>query len=146
MATTRKEVYIPLDPQKQEIRLLHLSPGSFSSALRGTLGTTTLTQPLAYEALSYAWGTEVSSNRLVLDGYELEITKNLEIALRYVSYSITLNPLKVNFCVEGPTNRPFSCELSEIMCWKEMPEIFCTSLHSQLHETLLTVPPTLVAL
>lgn len=84
MGVTRQEIYKPLDPNFQEIRVVHLSPGQFSSALHGSLSTTTLTQPVSYEGLSYTWGTEYSSTPLFLDGYGVKITKNLEVALRYL--------------------------------------------------------------
>ncbi|KAK4149144.1 heterokaryon incompatibility protein-domain-containing protein [Chaetomidium leptoderma] len=44
------------------IRLLSLHPGPFSSPIRGTITTTTLTSPPRYDALSYTWSTYDSNN------------------------------------------------------------------------------------
>jgi hypothetical protein len=39
-----------------------------------------------FKALSYVWGDSTSTSRLCIDGAELEITRNLAIALRYMRH------------------------------------------------------------
>jgi hypothetical protein len=39
---------------------------------------------LEYTAISYTWGKEMSLSNLTVNGYRLEVTKNLEIALRHL--------------------------------------------------------------
>ncbi|KAF2433640.1 hypothetical protein EJ08DRAFT_707209 [Tothia fuscella] len=64
-----------------EIRVLHLNPGSLS--LSGRLEHTTLSDHGNYEALSYVWGSPKKDEDLVLeDGSVLKITKSLSEALR----------------------------------------------------------------
>lgn len=65
------------------IRLLHLHPISANPAeLRGCLKFHKLSDPLGYEAISYAWGEFPEFNQvIVLDGKVLKITDNLYAAL-----------------------------------------------------------------
>lgn len=66
------------------IRLLHLDPGTFEDPISVTLSVHPLTALPEYDALSYVWGTEKSPNRALVNGCPLEITENLDLALRYL--------------------------------------------------------------
>lgn len=77
---------------KEPCRLLTLHPApSFSSPLRGDLETTDLWSLVrgeagtqAFEALSYTWGRQEPTCRLMLgDCAYIEIAENLEAFLRY---------------------------------------------------------------
>jgi len=83
--------YLPLNEFAQEIRLLILLPGSFSSEIQILLHKTTLTNddPPNYEALSYAWGSGDNQARVKIGASgkdRLPVTQNLEIALRHLRY------------------------------------------------------------
>ena len=84
MTSNQNHIYSSLNPTKHEIRILALHPGSFSSALSCSLLLTTLTTPVSYEALSYTWGIQYSSCKLLVNRGELAITANLETALRHL--------------------------------------------------------------
>ncbi|KAM5354795.1 hypothetical protein ACJ41O_001441 [Fusarium nematophilum] len=93
------QLYQPMrDPY--EIRVLHLSPGTGSDKLRGTLHHCSVelkrddnrsrwavsmddfTTMVCYTALSYCWGPPVFEASIECDGHEKKITKSLETALR----------------------------------------------------------------
>ncbi|KAI1339422.1 HET-domain-containing protein [Xylariaceae sp. FL0016] len=84
--------YQPLDPDRNEIRMLEIHPSRRSSStLKCSLinfnlddldddGTTT---PFRfYEALSYTWGDPTGKVAIQLDGHAFEVTRNLAAALR----------------------------------------------------------------
>ncbi|KAF2266543.1 HET-domain-containing protein [Lojkania enalia] len=86
--------YQPLDPLKSEIRILTLrySP-NFSDPLVADLvvgsldGAQVHPNIWTYTALSYTWGPPVFDGSITLNGRLFPITKNLEIALRYMRKS-----------------------------------------------------------
>lgn len=82
-------IYLPLDEEKKEIRLLTLLPGAFSSSICINLKNAVLDPENlpAYEALSYAWGDvdAVSKIGVGVDAV-LSITKSLAVALRHLRY------------------------------------------------------------
>lgn len=61
------------------IRVLRLEPGSGKQPLRGSLQLIDLDDPscLAYDALSYVWGTDDPTKQIFLDGRALMIRPNL---------------------------------------------------------------------
>ncbi|KAH8672720.1 heterokaryon incompatibility protein-domain-containing protein [Tricladium varicosporioides] len=79
--------YQELDPEIWEIRLLVLLPNaSFSADLSVSLKRANLIENFEYEALSYVWG-DPSDTVPLRDGNNPQahsITKNLELALRYL--------------------------------------------------------------
>ena len=89
--------YKPLDPKKNEIRLLELLPkgiiisrredknteARLPRAIRARLVHVSLDDNPQYEALSYTWGDSVFSQNIRLDGQSYPITKNLREALRH---------------------------------------------------------------
>lgn len=65
------------------IRVLHLSPGSYSDTLAGTLETVRLDESVnTYHAVSYAWGPAVFPEKLKLPHGTIQITESLHGALR----------------------------------------------------------------
>jgi len=77
--------FAPLDPNRNEIRLLTLSPGQSDEQLRCSLSTMSLATHPVYNALSYVWGDPVyTGNNLTIDGHPFSITPNLHSALRHL--------------------------------------------------------------
>ena len=75
-------LYTPLDKGKEHIRILHLPPGAFDTDIRCELSIE-LTKT-SFEALSYVWG-DTDDNRVIeVQGHQMEITPNLESALRHI--------------------------------------------------------------
>ncbi|KAJ9158006.1 HET-domain-containing protein [Coniochaeta hoffmannii] len=85
-------LYRPLDPNRHEIRLLHLLPespseGGFDSPINCTLTYADLDSPSlpAYEALTYFWGDPSDTRPITLDSsFPVSITANLCLALRHL--------------------------------------------------------------
>ncbi|KAF2135365.1 uncharacterized protein K452DRAFT_239048, partial [Aplosporella prunicola CBS 121167] len=78
--------YCRLNPQKQEIRILVLSPnnGSLDSPVRGRLVTRSLENRPNYLCLSYTWGKQDSKKSISLDGYRFPVGENLSSALHQI--------------------------------------------------------------
>ncbi|OCK90271.1 HET-domain-containing protein, partial [Cenococcum geophilum 1.58] len=72
----------PLDPSKQQIRLLSLFSSSSDDPLSGELRVISLQDGEKYSALSYVWGDEKFCPQMRLNGIDMTITSNLAIALR----------------------------------------------------------------
>ena len=97
--------YEPLDADnkgKGEFRLLVLQPGEYHDLLRGRLVHESLSPPPKYEALSYAWRQKILlenlnlTHTILIDGYRLGISPNLEAALRRVRRGKTYRILWVD--------------------------------------------------
>jgi len=73
----------PIDP-KLEIRILELLPPASTDPTKILCNLTTakLSDKPSYEALSYAWGDSVFSEKIYLPSGYLAITSNLAAALR----------------------------------------------------------------
>jgi hypothetical protein len=83
--------YSPLDEEAQEIRLLTLLPGTFSSEIRLTLDITPFTEFHIpdFEAVSYTWGSTENPVSIFIGkcGRKvLAVTRNLAEALPYLRY------------------------------------------------------------
>ena len=76
-------VYEAIDSACAEIRLLKIKPGNFDDDLEIELEWAHLPDDPRYMALSYVWGHERSSQRCMVGGTGVTITKNLDDALRY---------------------------------------------------------------
>jgi hypothetical protein len=76
--------YRPLDAEKKEIRLLHLTPGLPQSEVSCKLTTVSLTGPTLpdYEAISYAWGVASEFGEIVCNGKIIKVPASAERALR----------------------------------------------------------------
>ena len=83
--------YSPLDTNKHQIRLLHLTP---SSDRRKTIvchfsiiSLSEGDQVANYEALSYAWGAPVLNRSIRLEGAHYAVTANLKVILRALRHA-----------------------------------------------------------
>jgi CRISPR/Cas system CSM-associated protein Csm2 small subunit len=78
-----KITYSALNRDKREIRLLTLCSGGFEDEIRCKLDVVSLDETLTYTALSYCWGNQSEHSEVFVDERKANITKSLEIALRY---------------------------------------------------------------
>lgn len=74
----------PLDPERREIRVLHVHPGGLNDDIVCNLTTISLGEAdcNAFNALSYVWGDARQRQPITLDGVQVTVTANLAIALR----------------------------------------------------------------
>ncbi|ROW05666.1 hypothetical protein VMCG_05273 [Cytospora schulzeri] len=72
----------PLDLHAKQIRILHLLPGEGDDPIRCELQLANLGDQPYYEALSYVWGDAQDVRPILLEGREVQVTTNLEAALR----------------------------------------------------------------
>lgn len=78
-----------LDWNHQEIRLLRIMPSDLENGLvQLQLKYSSLRDTPNYRALSYVWGDPKVTNPVVLDGKEVQVTINLEAALREIQRSV----------------------------------------------------------
>ncbi|KAI1755452.1 heterokaryon incompatibility protein-domain-containing protein [Xylaria castorea] len=77
-----KVLYRSLRPG--EIRLVTLLPGSITSRVQCKLSYHTLDEGPRYDALSYCWGDPKATQPITLDGHPLNVTAELERALRHL--------------------------------------------------------------
>ncbi|KAL9624556.1 MAG: hypothetical protein Q9160_001220 [Pyrenula sp. 1 TL-2023] len=74
--------YSRLDSSKGEIRLLTIQPSeSLDDPVKCTLRVETLKPDLDFDALSYAWGNLARTFPIELDGKQICVTRNLNVAL-----------------------------------------------------------------
>lgn len=85
-----KSPYSPIDSENGEIRLLELLPGKFDDVIQMRLVPHNLSDEslVPYEALSYVWGTPITSSRALLNDVAITSTPNLECALRHLRFTI----------------------------------------------------------
>ena len=78
--------YQPLNPQKSEIRVITLHPGTQSSPIECSLHhiPNASKSRASYKALSYTWGAPEPTRILSLDGIQIEVRENLWQALYHV--------------------------------------------------------------
>ena len=85
--TPPKYIYDALDHKLPQIRLLTLeSAKNYHDPIHGTLRTEILSDDLRYEALSYVWGDDPEPHTSYVDGRILEVTPNLDEALRNIRF------------------------------------------------------------
>jgi hypothetical protein len=97
--------YSPLNSAQDEIRILYLKPGIYEDDIRIAFESVNLTDRVAYEALSYAWGTEQSPRPILVDDvHRLAITENLDCALRHFRYRDLTRTLWVDALCIDQTN------------------------------------------
>jgi Heterokaryon incompatibility protein (HET) len=80
MATFRYQP-LPHDPQNPMIRIIELLPGSTTDAIQCNLLHAPLSNPPAYEALSYCWGSPLVYVEISCNSCNLGITTSLLTAL-----------------------------------------------------------------
>jgi Heterokaryon incompatibility protein (HET) len=78
----RQDIYEPLDNRSRDIRVISLHPGLYSEPLECDLIRTSLANPPSNEKLSYTWGDPKLVSQILVNGHELSIHGNLDIALR----------------------------------------------------------------
>ena len=78
-------LYEKLDQSRQEIRLLTLEPGERGHRIVCSLASASLAEPdIAYEALSYCWGSPNDERDISISGTVVQVTDNLFAALEYL--------------------------------------------------------------
>ncbi len=80
-------MYEPLDMKRAQFRRLILLPaesGSLDDQLVGSLEKVWYDETPEYEALSYVWGSPTPAKQMLLNGRNVEITPNLDCALRHL--------------------------------------------------------------
>src|SRR5271156_3248275 len=98
-------LYLPLDEESIDIRLIILEPGSVLEApVRCRLETVKLIDNPAYEALSWAWGDHKTLEEISLNNHTWMAPSSAVTALRYLRYSgrsrvlwidaLSINPLR----------------------------------------------------
>jgi Heterokaryon incompatibility protein (HET) len=81
------DAYRPLNPSKQEFRLLTLlSSPDFSATLQAELQVVEIGSSPQYEALSYVWGTAVFERDVYIERRRYPIAEHLDYALRYLRH------------------------------------------------------------
>jgi hypothetical protein len=68
----------------QQIRVLEILPGPGEDKILCTLATVHFEQQKMFEALSYAWGDSQERKTIQVNGLEMQVTTNLESALRHL--------------------------------------------------------------
>jgi hypothetical protein len=84
MSTSAYPIYDTLPDASDHLRLLTLHGGDVSEPIRCTLRTVSFRDKPSYDALSYAWGDSISTKSINVDGFEIQVTANLEQALRHL--------------------------------------------------------------
>jgi hypothetical protein len=77
-------IYDTLPDASDHLRLLTVHAGGVSEPIRCTLRTVSLHDKPFYDALSYTWGDSAATESIEVDGYEIQVTANLEQALRHL--------------------------------------------------------------
>ncbi|KAF2805516.1 HET-domain-containing protein, partial [Mytilinidion resinicola] len=76
--------YTPLDFSKSQIRLLVLNAGSFEDEISCRLQHFSFDSNVSFDALSYTWGDRSSARYIRIGDSYLQVTSNLEAALRHL--------------------------------------------------------------
>ena len=76
----------PLPSDGDTIRILKLGQGSGDDPLIGSLFTAALTEPVPFDALSYAWGNPTKEFTIICNDTVMGITANLHAALINLRY------------------------------------------------------------
>ena len=84
MPISTNTIYDTLPDASDHLRLLRVHAGSVSEPIRCTLRTVSFRDKPSYEALSYTWGDSASNKPIDVDGFEIQVTVNLEQALRHL--------------------------------------------------------------
>ncbi|USP74661.1 hypothetical protein yc1106_01935 [Curvularia clavata] len=78
-------LYQPLNTIREEFRLLRIQPSDdFHSIITCQLFTASLIDKPSYNALSYEWGNPNVTKSVIVNSTELQVTSNLEAALRRI--------------------------------------------------------------
>ncbi|KAK9417241.1 putative Heterokaryon incompatibility domain-containing protein [Seiridium unicorne] len=77
-------IYAPLVSSQTQIRTIILHSGQFNEDIQCSFHIVSLDGNLEYEALSYVWGDPTITQPVIVDGNEMQVTTNLEAALRHL--------------------------------------------------------------
>ncbi|KXJ85455.1 heterokaryon incompatibility protein-domain-containing protein, partial [Microdochium bolleyi] len=77
--------YTALDAAQAQVRVLVIIRPALRSPLRYTITIVSLNAKPHFTALSYVWGDPAVMRNIVVDGVEVEVTKNLHDALQWFS-------------------------------------------------------------
>ena len=91
-------LYYPLGIEDR-IRIIFLLPGDWKDPIKCELRHTALRHKPRYHALSYAWGSSKATRPVTVNYVELDITVNLESALRHLRRKHLILPLWVDALV-----------------------------------------------
>lgn len=80
-ASRLEHLFSHLDEDRNEFRLIKLSPGIKTDPIHCTLLHVTGNHAFNYEALSYVWGDPSQLAVILLNGYDFDVTLNLRRAL-----------------------------------------------------------------
>ncbi|KIX92477.1 uncharacterized protein Z520_11797 [Fonsecaea multimorphosa CBS 102226] len=79
----RHSLYLPLDQEQQEIRILTLHAGGNDTPIEATLESTCFSNAGSFIAFSYCWGSpDDGLEEVILDGHAVGIRRNLWLFLR----------------------------------------------------------------
>ncbi|KAH8803395.1 hypothetical protein F5884DRAFT_506886 [Xylogone sp. PMI_703] len=73
--------------ESEQARILILEQGNYDDELRCRLKHVKLLQDQQYEALSYTWGESDKQNTILCSGESIEVTPNLDAALRRLRFA-----------------------------------------------------------
>lgn len=109
-------MYKYLDPAKHLIRILRLLPGTHHDPIKCTLWTADLDGGPDYEALSYTWGDLNASRSMIhVDGHAVDITLNLEAALRRLRWETENRDLWVDaLCINQADDKEKSQQVRQM--------------------------------
>ena len=80
-------IYSPLDPSREEIRLVEII--STTPSIVCKLSTVSLHDELVFTALSYMWGDPTITKFITVNGTPVSVTTNLASAIRDAYYHWT---------------------------------------------------------
>lgn len=81
-------VYVPLDAERQEFRLLAVHASS-AGTIRATITTQSLIEKPHYETVSYCWGDASIRGRIILNGHHFDLPASTENTIRRMRYDDT---------------------------------------------------------
>ncbi|KAI4656552.1 uncharacterized protein J4E78_006441 [Alternaria triticimaculans] len=87
-------VYKPLPHASEYLRILSLHAGNAWEPIRCSLRPVSFYEKPHYDALSYTWGDPNATKLIEVDGVAVEVTSNLEQALRHMRDPENEIPLK----------------------------------------------------
>ena len=121
-------LHSPLANPESEIRLVILQPGKKSDSVHCDLITVPSISAKSFEALSYCWGTTRVTNTIFVCGKSLQISPNLEQALRHLRKRNSQRSLWIDaICInqkdiseknkQVPKMRQIYKHASEVLVW-----------------------------
>ena len=122
---TSESIYLPLDPKKSQIRLIHLQPrpgsNSDSDSDNDTITCSLQVAGLddetcVYDALSYEWGIGTDTSfAIILNGVEISVRENLWRAMRTLSNDQNAQPIWIDaLCINQEDSIERSSQVSQM--------------------------------